>query len=261
VLTSHQISLCQNVLGCLEPFLQTLLMDVILCPLSSNNSTNSVLVVRDFIVLNSFVALISHDLRVLSNLVQGWMGLPGASFAGLIDLWTNALLTSITDVESRKVCAIALTLVCCSVPSQAQHQPMDVLSIPLRQVAESVVGVWWDLEGGPDAHPEDTGVEELAARFVARSGRDEDLPLAVDVSEAEGESVRRQQLIRTSPAVTYGLVGPQTAQLLRRVLTSGCLEHGAENNDGGGNGGGKEGGGGGFGLWRRVQSMLTACET
>lgn len=264
VLASNQVNLCQNVLGCLDSFLLTLLMDVILCPLSSNDlsnksSTNSVLVVRDFIVLNSFVALISHDLRLLPNLVQGWMGLPGTRFAGLIELWASALLTSITDMESRKACAIALTLVCCSVPAQAQWNELgNEASIPLRHVVEGVVGAWWDLEGGPDAHPEDIGVEELAARFVAKSGRDEDLPLAVDVSEAEGESVRRQQLIRTSPAVTYGLVGPQTAQLLRRVLTNGCLE-------GSGNGSEKEGGGGGggdeSGLRKRVHSMLTACET
>ena len=109
-----------------------------------------------------------------------------------LDLWLDKF-DSISAPPSRKLSALALcALLAAPVPGVLQR---------CSGIAACVTAAWFELEG-PDAGPEKMGAEYLSSWSAPRF---DELPLAVNIADAEGEEVRRLALFSSSPVATLRL--------------------------------------------------------
>lgn len=109
-----------------------------------------------------------------------------------LDIWLDKF-DSISSPPLRKLSALALcALLAAPVPGVLQRCSL---------IAACVTAAWFELEG-PDAGPEKMSAEYLSSWSTPRF---DELPLAVNVADAEGEEVRRRAIFDASPVATLRL--------------------------------------------------------
>ncbi len=115
-------------------------------------------------------------------------------FLATLDLWIDKF-DAISPLPSRKLAALALcALLAAPVPGVLQR---------CSGIAACVTSVWFEVEG-PDAGPEKAHGDYLAS-FA--SPRYDDLAVAVNVADAEGEEHRRRALFDSGAVATVQLSG------------------------------------------------------
>ncbi len=143
-------------------------------------------------------ATVAASTSSLSNAVGGGIGgLAAIDPAHLLllatlDLWIDKF-DSISPLPSRKLAALALCALLAAPVPGVLHR--------CNGIAACVTSVWFELEG-PEAGPEKAHGDYLAS-FA--SPRYDDLAVAVNVADAEGEERRRRAMFDASPVATVQL--------------------------------------------------------
>jgi hypothetical protein len=150
-----------------------------------------------------------------------------------LDVWLDRI-DSISLPPARKLSALALcALLATRVPA---------LLTRLDAIVAAVTAVWYELETGND-----DGKASLESLYAWTVPRDDDLPLAVNLEDAEGDAVRRRALWDRSPLphlsvrefaksrlaaaaevhgpafnVALNALDPKLAEQLKQMLDGGC---------------------------------------
>jgi hypothetical protein len=129
-----------------------------------------------------------------------------------LDLWLERF-DAISQAAARKLAALSLLAL---LPFPA----VDLLQ-RVEGIFAHVTSVWFELEA------EESRVGQLGADYLASSvaPRDDDLPLAVNIEDAEGDAARRKALFDASPVATVSL-----ATFARQRLEGAAATHGERLN-------------------------------
>lgn len=203
-------------------FVQEALQRLLLHITSPSSSPPSGIVISH--ALSIFARVVLSNASVFLQLFQlpsSESGTPTDLFLGLLDVWIDRF-DSISSPPSRKISALALcALLTAPVPG--------VLS-RVGGIAACVTAVWFELEG-PDAGPERMGIDYLAAWSAPKL---DDLPLSVNLSDAEGEGGRRRLSLAQSPVATLKLsmFCKQQMEVAASVHGAGVLNEALNGMDG-----------------------------